>query len=86
MKSKVLIGTIFLLVAVASLPARAAAAAENFWTRYDHPWQYPELVHAIAFCRIQPRVDPGITLFFDLVEGMQIDKCMRALGWVSVVR
>jgi hypothetical protein len=92
MNSKWLIGAIFLLLAVAAMPPRAAAEYwrddffPDFWARYDHPWTYRELRHAIAFCRIQPRVDPGIDLFIDLVEGKQIDRCMRALGWVPVAR
>jgi hypothetical protein len=91
MNSKLLIGTIFLLMVVAGMPPRAAAGwtdyfFPDFWARYDRPWEYWELRHAIAFCRIQPRVDPGTDLFVDLVEGKQIDRCMRALGWVPVAR
>ena len=81
MKWKLPIAAFFLLLATAGMPHRAAA---DFWTRHDHPWRYAELRQAIAFCRIQPRVNPSIPLFLDLVDGKQIDRCMRALGWVPV--
>jgi len=72
-----------LLVAMLISPDRAAA---DFWTRVDRPWSHEELERAMAFRRIQPRVDARANVFVDMVEGVQIDKCMRALGWVGVAR
>jgi hypothetical protein len=92
MKAKVVIGAILLLMAVAGKAPRATADyyserfSPDFWTRFDHVWSRWELRHAISFCRDQPRVDPSIDLFIDLVQGKQIDRCMRALGWIPVAR
>jgi hypothetical protein len=42
--------------------------------------------HAVAFCRIQPRLSGNVRLFVDVVMGQQIDKCMHALGWIGVAQ
>ena len=70
-----------MLFAMSGLP-RAAAA--NDWTRYDRPWRYDELQRAIELCRLQPRVNPDVGLFIDQMDGVQLDKCMHALGWVAI--
>jgi hypothetical protein len=56
------------------------------WVRYDRPWTYAQLNQAIRFCRLQPRVNPDIGLFVDMVNGRSIDRCMYALGWVGIAR
>jgi hypothetical protein len=66
-----------------SLSDRALA---DFWARVDHPWRNEDLDKAIAFCRMQPRVTPDVTLFMDMIMGRQIDRCMDALGWIRVAR
>ncbi len=72
-----------LLLAVVTLPGNASA---DFWARVDRPWFPWEVDHAVAFCRIQPRLSSNIRLFVDVVMGQQIDKCMHALGWIGVAR
>jgi hypothetical protein len=61
-------------------------ASADFWVRVDHPWRNRDLDKAIAFCRMQPRVDSDFNLFVDLLYGQQIERCMHALGWVGVAR
>jgi hypothetical protein len=61
-------------------------ALADFWARVDRPWRNEELDKAIAFCRMQPRVTPNVTLFVDMLMGRQIDRCMDALGWIRVAR
>lgn len=73
-----------LALSAAVLLPRGAAA--DFWARTDRAWTSFELNEAIAFCRIQPRVDPNVSLFVDMTMGRQIDKCMYALGWIGVAR
>jgi len=75
--------SIFVLLSAITLPTRASA---DYWARLDRPWFHWEVEQAIAFCRIQPRVNANVTLFVDLVMGRQIDKCMQALGWSGVAR
>jgi hypothetical protein len=74
---------VLVLITAVILPRGAAA---DFWARTDRPWTSFELNQAIAFCRIQARVDPNIGFFVDMVMGRQIDKCMHALGWIGVAR
>jgi len=54
--------------------------------RDQRPWTSREVNQAVAFCRIQARVDPNIGLFIDMLMGRQIEKCMYALGWIAVAR
>jgi hypothetical protein len=71
---------LFLLIATVNLPTRASA---DFWTRTDRSWTNEELNKAIAFCRIQPRLNSDTGLLVDTIMGRQINKCMHALGWVG---
>jgi hypothetical protein len=73
-------------LALFAFVASTTAASADFWARVDRPWSDSEVNRAIAFCRIQPRVNSDVRLFVDLVMGRQIDKCMRALGWIGVAR
>jgi hypothetical protein len=73
----------FALLTVVTLPSTASA---DFWARVDRPWFSWEVDRAIAFCRIQPRVNNDAKLLVDVVMGQQIDKCMHALGWIGVAR
>jgi len=66
--------------------ASPTPASADFWARVDRPWSAWEVDRAIAFCRIQARVNSDARLFVDLVMGRQIDKCMHALGWIGVAR
>jgi hypothetical protein len=83
MMSRILQTLMLVLVIAVSLPTPASA---DFWTRSDRPWLNEELDRAIAFCRMQSRIDPNIGLFVDMVMGQQIDRCMHALGWTGVAR
>lgn len=74
---------IFAFIALTSLPGRASA---DFWARVDRPWLREEVDQAIFFCRTQRRVSSDVRLFLDVLREQQIDKCMRALGWVGVAR
>ena len=74
--------TLALIVFVA-LPGRASA---DFWARVDRPWSPEELDRAIYFCRLQPQVGANLRLFIDVLLERQIDKCMKALGWIGVAR
>jgi hypothetical protein len=60
------------------------AAAADYWARLDRPWTNAERSKAIAFCRLQLRVDPTISSFVDRLMGKQIQNCMYALGWVGI--
>ena len=71
------------LFVIVALPTTASA---DFWARNDRPWSPWEVDRAIAFCRIQPRVNNDGKFLVDLVMGRQIDKCMQALGWIGVAR
>lgn len=71
------------LIAALTLPC---AAKGDFWARVDRPWTSAEVSKAIAFCRLQPRVDPNIRLFVDQLMGRHIDHCMYRLGWIGVAR
>jgi hypothetical protein len=73
-------------LALLAIVASPTAASADFWARVDRPWFPWEIDRAIAFCRIQPRVNNDSRLFVDLVMGRQIDKCMQALGWIGVAR
>jgi len=69
-----------------SIGLSAQTAFADHWARYDHPWTYPALEQAMKFCRMQPRINPDIGSFVDMLNGNSIDKCMYALGWVGVAR
>jgi hypothetical protein len=73
-------------LALFALVALPSAASADFWARVDRPWSPWEVERAIAFCRIQPRVNNDARLLVDVVMGQQIDKCMHALGWIGVAR
>ena len=76
---------ILLLALSAGLVLPWPAAADH-WARLDRPWTNAEVDQAMAFCRLQPRVDPSVRLFVDMVMGRSIDRCMYRLGWVGVAR
>jgi hypothetical protein len=73
-------------LALFAVMASPTAASADFWARVDRPWFPWEVDRAIAFCRIQPRVNNDGRFLVDLVMGRQIDKCMQALGWIGVAR
>jgi hypothetical protein len=77
---------VLLALAFFAVVAAPGSASADFWARLDRPWSPWEVERAIAFCRIQPRVNNNERLFVDLVMGQQIDKCMHALGWIGVAR
>jgi len=81
--SRTLQCSLIVLIAGMMLPRPAAA---DHWARLDRPWTNAEVSKAIAFCRMQPRTDPNIGLFVDMVMGRQIDSCMYGLGWIGVAR
>ncbi len=76
---------LFLVGAGAFLLVQDEATAD-VWARVDRQWSRAELDQAIAYCRIQPRVNNDIRLLVDLVHGQEINKCMQALGWLGVAR
>jgi hypothetical protein len=59
-------------------------AAADHWGRVDRPWSRVEVDHAIAYCRILPRVNNSTRFFISLVQGQEINRCMQMLGWVGV--
>jgi hypothetical protein len=77
--------TLFLAGGAMLLLARNEAAADS-WARVDGPWSQQELEKSIAYCRLVPRVRNEIPVFIDLVHGQEINKCMRALGWIGLAR
>jgi hypothetical protein len=74
------------VLAVVAALASPLPASADFWTRVDRPWSNEELDRAIAFCHIQPRMTADTRQFVGVVMGEQIDRCMRALGWIGVAR
>jgi len=73
-----LVASVVLLSAPTKVPA-------DYWARY-RPFTCDELSQAIAFCSIQPRVRRDVRVFVGTVHGRLVDNCMRAMGWVGVVR
>ena len=74
------------VIALFAIVVSVLEAKADDWIRFDRPWTYAELRQAIAYCRVQPQVNPDIRLFIDMLNGQNIENCMYALGWVGLAR